>query len=79
MHPCAVAIVVAENRQLSGLNNGLFVDLLFPACDKVEDQLGDVGVVANDDEDWRRDAAGAGLGVLLPQAVILLVVAVETD
>ena len=50
---------------------------LLPAGDVVEDQLGDVGVVADDDEDRRGDALGAGLGVLLPQAVILLVVAVE--
>ena len=56
---------------------GLVADLLLPAGDVVEDQLGDVGVVADDDEDGRRDAAGAGLGVLLPQAVVLLVVAVE--
>ena len=52
------------------------IDFL-PAGDVVEDQLGDVGVVADDDEDRRREAAGPCLGVLLPQAVILLVVAVE--
>ena len=62
---------------MPGLDDGLFADLLFPAGDEVEDQLGDIGVVADDDEHRRRDAAGAGLGVLLPQAVILLVVAVE--
>ncbi len=70
-------IVVAKDGQLAGLDDGLFADLLFPAGDVVEDQLGDVGVVADDDEDRRRDAARARLGVLLPQAVILLVVAVR--
>ena len=77
VQPGAVAIVVAEDRQLPGLNDRLATDRLFPAGDVVEDQLGDVGVVADDDEHRRREATGAGLGVLLPQAVRLLVVAVE--
>ena len=63
--------------QLPGLDDGLVADRLFPAGDDIEHQLRDVGVVADDDEHRRRDAAGAGLGVLLPEAVILFVVAVE--
>ena len=77
VQPAAVAVVVAEDGQLPGLDDGLLADLLLPAGDVVEDQLRDVGVVADDDEHRRRDALGAGLGVLLPQAVILFVVAVE--
>ena len=56
---------------------GVGAEGLFPAGNVIEDQLGDVGVVADDDEDRRGEPASAGLGVLLPQAVILLVVAVE--
>ena len=41
--------------------------VLLPAGDIIEDQLRDVGVVADDDEDRRRDALGAGVGVLLPR------------
>ena len=74
-----LAVVVAEDGQLPGLNDGLFANLLFPSRNKVEDQLGDIGVVADDDEHRRRDTACAGFGILLPQAVILLVVAVETE
>ena len=59
--------------------DALFADLSFPSGDIVEHQLGDAGVVADDDEHRRRDASGAGFGVLLPQAVILLVVAVKTE
>jgi hypothetical protein len=79
VHPCTVAIVIAEDGQLPDLDDGLPADLLFPAGDVVENQLGDVGVVADDDEDRRGDAASAGLDVVLPEAVILLVVAVETE
>ena len=61
---------------MSGLDDGLFANLLFPSADKVEDPFRDIGVVADDNEHRRGDATGAGLGVLLPQAVILLVVAV---
>ena len=74
-----LAVVVAEDGQLPGLDEGFFADLLFPARDIVEDQLGDVGVVADDDEHRRRDTAGAGFGIFLPQAVILFVVAVEAE
>jgi hypothetical protein len=51
MQPSAVAIVVAENGQLPGLNNSFFADLLFPSGDIVKDELGDIGVVTNQDED----------------------------
>ena len=44
-------------------DSSCLADLLFPAADVVEDQLGDVGVVADDDEHGRRDALGPGLGV----------------
>ncbi len=78
VQPGAVAVVVAEDGQLPGLDDRLVADRLFPAGDVVEDQFGDVGVVADDDEHRRRQTAtAAGLGVLLPQAVVLLVVAVE--
>ncbi len=50
---------------------------LFPAGDVVEDQLRNVGVVADDDEDWGCDSLGLGVGVLLPELVVLLVVAVQ--
>ena len=57
-----------------------------PPRDPVVDQLADVGVVADDDEDRRREVRGIGavaggerlIAHLLPEGVGLLVVAVQT-
>ena len=55
-------------------------NLLFPSGNKDRRlNLADVGVVADDDEHWRRDAACAGSVFFSHEAVILLVVAVETE
>src|ERR1700687_3869656 len=78
MQPCTIAVVVAKDGQLSGLCDGLFTYLLLPARDKVEYEFGNVGVITDNDENGRGDAARTGFGVPFPKAVILLVVAVQT-
>jgi hypothetical protein len=40
VQPAALAVVVAEDGQLPGLGDGLVADLLFPAGNEVEDELG---------------------------------------
>jgi hypothetical protein len=74
----ATALHVGEERELSGHEDRLAVGrrLLLPAGDEVEDQLGDVGVVADDDEHRRRHAGLRHPG-LPPALERLLVVAVE--
>ncbi len=44
----------------------------------IEDEIRDVGVIAYDDEDRRRQTPVSRFSVLLPAAVILFVIAVET-
>jgi hypothetical protein len=44
------------------LDNLVFADLLLPSRDIVEDELRDIGVVANDDEHRRSDARERGPG-----------------
>src|SRR6266481_2429262 len=40
------AVVVAKDGQLPGLDDGLLANGLFPAGDVVEEELGDIGIVA---------------------------------
>ena len=66
--PAAVLLVAEERQAGRELDDRSRSPIGFlPAGDVVEDQLRDVGVVADDDEDGRRDAAGPGVGVLLPE------------
>ena len=75
------ALDVAENGQLAGHGHRAAVGKrLLPAGDVIEDQLRDVGVVADDDEDRRREAVEpvAVSRVLASHAaVVLLVVGVQ--
>jgi hypothetical protein len=54
VEPTAIAVVIAENGQLSRLNDYLFADLLFPTGNEFKNEFGDVGVVADNYEDRRR-------------------------
>ena len=69
---------VAEKGKLAGNRNRRAVrEGSLPSADVVEDQLRDVGVVADDDEDGRSLVAGPFRLALLPLAVAGFIVAVE--
>ena len=75
--PSAVFNVAEEAEFPRHQNGGAIGQRLLPAGDVVEDQLGNVGVVADDDEHWRRLAAQARFGVVFPKLEVLLVVVVQ--
>ena len=77
VEPVAAAVVVAEDIECPGLDDRLIVDCFLPAGHVVVNELGDVGVVADDDKHRRRQVSGPRLGVLFPLAIGLLVVGVQ--
>ena len=77
VEPLAAAVVVAEDVERRGLDDRLIVDRFLPARHVIVDELGDVGVVANDDKHRRHQVSGPRFRVLFPLAIRLFVVGVQ--
>ena len=78
MNPSAVTVVIAEDVQLSGLNDLFLADLLFPSGDIVEDEFGNVGVVAYYDKNRGRQPLFSRFRVLFPHPVVFFIIPIKT-
>ena len=77
LRPSPSSVIVAEEVELACLDTFQAVEVFLPSGDEVEDHLGYVGVVADDDKDGRGQTTSAGVGVTLPSFESLFVVEIE--